>query len=922
MKTKTTFFLKLWCFIPILLMSFIVSAQGTVINDICNTLSSRPILKETFATYPLTDLSDATGNNNTEILPGINISETNGLCIDNGIVKNFLNLEEALANPNLLSAISGFDFTPVEDNFDPNNFGVKLEFNLSYSPPEGTNTNGIVALGNGDPHLNFLGIIYNYVSEQIGILLADGNILYADVSVPLNQWHTIEVKHFLGQGGFVYLNGVLILAVNTTAIDSVEVELDFSQFDISNLTSEGALKFLSSYANLADGFQSCIRNIEIYKCLPGATEIPSVTENCSVTLEAPEAWDICSGSIVATTTDPTEYTKAGNYVVNWSFEAANGLSELILPQNITVIGKADTTIMWTGAANTDWTDAGNWENNNAPGLSLTANINIPTGLTNYPVLVSGQNLYIGSCSNVMIESGASLTVNPNAVITNDGTVTNKGNLIFESDETGSAYIGSGMGDFIGDATIERYIPAKRAFRFLTSPVTTDDFISNNWQLTTHITGSKVGANGFDITNTGNPSMFGYDNDNQTWNALPNTDATNLITGVPYRLMVRGDRTVDLLDNFATPSITTLIAKGELTSENTNPSPVALNETAGGFSFIGNPFQAQIDMDTVLNSNSTNVLSQFYWVWDPTLGIRGAYATVMLDSGTASAGEQNQYLQAGQACFVQTMASNPASLTFTQASKSTVDTETNVFRSSGDKTAVSGKLNLKLYEREAYTSNKTEADGLWIFFDDAGNNDLDGYDAAKFTNLDENFAIANNNNLLSIENRATAIDSDKIQLHISTYRNSQYTLVAKTEGLTGETPFLHDAYTNIYTELPLNGSVEYSYSVDENISASIAEDRFTIVYQVVSLSVTKQEIIGIQMYPNPTSLGKFYLNIPLGMDDLEVEIYSTLGAKLYHTNEFTPGSKTSINTNFALSQGVYFVNLSSQGETVTKKLVVD
>jgi hypothetical protein len=328
------------------------------------------------------------------------------------------------------------------------------------------------------------------------------------------------------------------------------------------------------------------------------------------------------------------------------------------------------------------------------------------------------------------------------------------------------------------------------------------------------------------------------------------------------------------------------------------------------------------MDTVLNSNSTNVLNQFYWVWDPTLGVRGAYATVMLDSGTASAGEQNQYLQAGQACFVQTMASSPASLMFTQASKNTADTETNVFRPAGGKTAVSGKLNLKLYEREAYTANKTEADGLWIFFDDAGNNDLDVFDAAKFTNLDENFAIASNDNLLSIENRATAIDSDEIQLHISTYRNSQYTLVAKTEGLTGEIPFLYDNYTNIYTELPLSGSVEYSYSIDEDISASIVEDRFKIVYQANSLSVTKQEIIGIQMYPNPTNLGKFYLNIPSGMDDLEVEIYSTLGAKLYSAGEFTSGSKATINTNFALSKGVYFVNLSSQGETVTKKLIVD
>ena len=927
MKTKTTFFLKRWCFIPTLLMSFMVSAQGIRLDDLCEGTDFTPFLKEVIATYPLTDLSDATGNNNTEILPGINISSTNCLCLDSSIIENFGDLEGALADPDLLSVIDSFDFTPVEDNFDPNNFGLKLEFKLSYSPPEDANPDEVVVLDN-DPYLNYLGLVYNYISEQIGVLLANGDILYADVSVPLNQWHTVEVRHFLGIGGFLYLNGTLVLAVNNSVINFEQEELDLSQFDVSNLTLGVALNFVTSYASLSDAYESCMRNIEVYKCVPEAIEVPSITENCTVSLEAPEAWDICSGTIVATTTDPTEYAEAGDYIVNWSFVTANGIGELILPQNVTVIGIADSTVMWTGVTNTDWTNAGNWENNNAPSLSLNTNINIPTGLTNYPVLTSGQNLFVGTCSNVTIESGASLTVNPNAVLTNNGTVevATGGTVTFESDPSGTAYLGAGTGDFTGDFTVERYIPAKRAFRFLSTAVTTSDFILNNWQKDTHITGSTTdGENGFDGTVTGNPSMFTYDNVAQTWNAIPNTDATNLTSGTPYRLMVRGDRTIDLNNNAPPATPTTLVSKGALTAENAGSSTFALNATADGFSFIGNPFQAQVDMKTVLQNNSNNVIPVFYWVWDPTLGIRGAYVTVDFFNPVANptAGEQNQFLQAGQACFVQTNTESAASVTFTQASKNSSELETKVFRSTSNKSASSSRaqLSIKLYESSAYIANMTPADGVSVYFDDAGNNDVDAFDAPDFTNLDENLATNNNGNLLSIESRATPFIPDEIQLEINTYRNTDYVLEANAQALKGDIPLLLDTYLNETTEIAQNGMITYAYTINPSIPASFAGDRFKIIFEK-TLSVTNKDLNEILLYPNPTNTGNIYLNIPQGINDLEVTIYNALGARVFQTKDLSTGNKVSVNTSFIKNVGVYFVKLSSRGSTTTKKLIIN
>lgn len=613
---------------------------------------------------------------------------------------------------------------------------------------------------------------------------------------------------------------------------------------------------------------------------------------------------------------------AGDTTVTWTAEDSDG-NTITCTQIVTVSTGKYT---WTGDVNSDWENTGNWQDALAPSLMMSSGAIIPAGMPNYPVLTAGQELYINECSTVNIDSGASLTVNSNAVVSNDGIVTNDGMLTFESDASGSAYIGQGSGTFNGDATIERYIPAKRAFRFLSSPVTTDDFIANNWQLDTHITGSTSGANGFDITNTGNPSMFSYDNSSQSWNAVPNTDATNLETGIPYRLMVRGDRTVDLSDNFATPSITTLMATGELTAENASPAPVSLNATAGGFSFVGNPFQAQVNMQSVLSGNSMNVNPSFYWVWDPNLGIRGAYATVILPVGISTAGDANQNLQAGQACFVQTGSASAASVTFTQASKVTSEAETNVFKTASGKktTASTGQLNLKLYESNAYASNAAEADGLWVLFDDAGNNDVDAYDAIDFTNLDENFATNNSGTLLSVENRATPTEADEILLEINTYRNTDYVIVATASALQGDTPVLFDTYLDQTTEIPQSGTVAYNYSIDAAIPASYAGDRFKIIFENVTLSAEENELSQIMLYPNPSQTGDFYLNIPQSIDDLEVSIYNTLGARVFNEKGFSSGRGVSINAKFNVSNGVYFVKLTSKSKSLTtsKKLVIN
>ncbi|MFD2724911.1 HYR domain-containing protein [Hyunsoonleella rubra] len=642
--------------------------------------------------------------------------------------------------------------------------------------------------------------------------------------------------------------------------------------------------------------------------------------NDAPALYVPIVYDVEGVPITWTGTNTAVYP-IGETMVTWTATDASGNTATCV-QKVTV-GSGPAT--WSGAVDSDWTNAGNWVGGVTPGLSLSSDVTIPNGAPNYPVLSLGQDLTINDCATVTVESAASLTVNPNVVVTNLGTVTNDGNFTFESDNTGSAYIGSGSGTFNGDFTAERFIPANRAFRLLSTSVTTSDFISNNWQQGTHITGSTTGANGFDATVTGNPSMFTFDNLGQTWDPIPNTDATNLINGTPYRLLVRGDRTVDIGTNDPPPTPTTLVARGTLDAENIAPGALALNPNAGLFSFVGNPFQAQMDMATTLGfpATNTNLNPIFYWVYDPNLGIRGAYSTVVLPSNTSTAGSvADKYLQAGQACFVQTVADGASSITFTQNNKHTSSPETNVFKSGSSKAAAStGQLSLNLFEANAFANNDTAADGILIFFDDNGNNAVDFLDAPKFPNLDETFGTYTDGSFLSVENRATPTEFDEIQLQIYQYRNTNYVMVVNATDLQGGVPYLLDTFTGISTEIPQSGTIAYAFNINASDTGSVSANRFKIVFSATTLSTENAELSKLLLYPNPASEGFVNLSIPQGMDDLELTIYNTLGAELLHMKNFK-SNKVTIATSFAKQQGVYFVKLASNGNTITKKLIIE
>lgn len=497
---------------------------------------------------------------------------------------------------------------------------------------------------------------------------------------------------------------------------------------------------------------------------------------------------------------------------------------------------------------------------------------------------------------------------------------NSANLItLKSNAAGTAMVDEVLGTIVGKFSSERYIPAKRAFRFMSSPVMTTGTIYDNWQeagataaaLGTHITGVGGSSNGFDTTASNAPSLFTFNNTSQQWDAITSTNGS-LLPGTPYRLLVRGDRTVNLGINAPTPTNTTLRFKGDLFTGSQTVS--TLSNVAGGFNFVGNPYQAPVDMSLVLAA-STNLNTNFIYIWDPTINSRGAYVTVNVPANTTNVTSgMNKFVQPHTSFFVTTLNTGTAGITFNESYKNVSESVNTTFSTP----FAQSTIKIALFEQAAYNNNERPSDGTVISFDTTYSNTVDAFDALKFTNLDENLSIINGSNLLAIESRSTPQDNDVIQLNITAYRSTNYVLNLFVNNL--DTPaYLLDTKTGTYTALT-QGNNTYSYSVDNTDAAT----RFKIVFSTVVLSTqTVDDLAQAAVFPNPVS--NRIVNIT-GLDaqsDVKVQLFTILGQELAikNTNELGNGT-ISFELPASVSKGTYLIKVTSGASQVTRKIVVE
>jgi hypothetical protein len=406
--------------------------------------------------------------------------------------------------------------------------------------------------------------------------------------------------------------------------------------------------------------------------------------------------------------------------------------------------------------------------------------------------------------------------------------------------------------------VERYITAKRAFRFLTAPINSSTNIRANWMENTnnttsvninpvpgygtHISGVGGGTNGFDFTNTNNPSLFKFNFANQSFIPVTNTNGT-FSAGQPFRILIRGDRSINLGLNAPEPTPTTLRAKGVLATGTFkltkaggggSPNMPELSTIDSAFNFVANPYASPIDWDLLDRTNITSTLT----IFDGSINFRGAYVNYNALTGTNGISNVDNHIQSGQAFMVQTAGPNP-SLTFKESYKTTEHRA--VFRTGATLPRIVVQLLMPQQGSQA-----TAVDAFAAYFSNDFDSSIGDEDSRKLSNQDENIAILRNGKLLSIEGRKPVSGKDTLPVRLWQLTRKDYSFrVAITNFEENVNSYVFDNYLQTLEKCKNNDVTVLPFSIN-NDTASFATNRFKIVFQ--NFSTLPVTLAGVKAYP--------------------------------------------------------------------------
>jgi len=614
--------------------------------------------------------------------------------------------------------------------------------------------------------------------------------------------------------------------------------------------------------------------------------------------------------ILDNSSNSTTFTTGGDWTISGALQ---------IPTGKTLTISNNTTLTISG----DFSNSGTI---NSGGSNATLAFNGNSVQQNVRGSITAAKLIINNTQGVSLSGNVDVT---NTLTLSAGTLNSNGLLTLKSNSSGTAIVNEvTSGNITGNVIVERYIPARRGFRLLSSPVTTSGTIYANWQengsnsagLGTHITGSTTGSNGFDATQTGNFSLYSHNNSTGTWAAVSNTNTNTLTAGTPYRLMIRGDRTVSLATNTPTPTNTTLRATGTLVTGSQTVNN--LSQTANGFSFIGNPYQAPVNMNTLLSS-STNLNTNYYYIWDPKVSTRGAYVTVDVsnNNNNVSGSAADRFLQPWQACFVKTASNGAASITFTEASKGSG--LTSVFQTAPPLST----LKIQLFQADSFLAGTLPNDGLIIHFDSNYSQAVDDFDAIKPTNQDENLAVFQNSKLLSIECRNLPKTGDTTSLVLNQIRDISYLFQFNFISKATSTVYFEDRYSGLKSKLNDSGITEITVQFDKNIPGSIANNRFYLTYEMEEKTnaVNYKDVLNsLVIMPNPTANKTFEVHKSAGFNSNDkLMLLDASGKTIYQFTISENNNILKLTIPNQLSTGMYWLQYHDEKNGIfTHRLFVD
>ena len=687
---------------------------------------------------------------------------------------------------------------------------------------------------------------------------------------------------------------------------------------------------------------------------------------------------------------------------------------------------ADVTT-WTGAVSTDWFNYRNWDTYSVPTFEndvvIPASmprypvISSTTAETNNLTIYSGASLVINSTfqlSGIVINLGTfdarsgtlelngstesqvipidlfyankvkNLIINNNVSIESSDTITGlltlrsgktfttNDLLVLKSDANGTASIaaiptnasGSAIAYINGKVSIERYIPARKAWRFLCMPVKastaptinaalqagayTNSFAPNSTPNYGVLIAGGTTQNGFDPSPTNAATVKYYNNATNTFLALPSVPGTlTAITSYPaYMMYIRGDRSIDFMQGVnAAVTSTTLQVSGEVVTGKQVVSVAASNLTV-----LANPYPSAIDFGSLTKSNVKNT----FYIWDPkSSGVYGlgAYVTVSFNTGTGnydvttSASSISQYIPSGEAVFIQSSnGTSTGTITIRESSKTTNGSDFIFGRNTPVVSSTSGtSIRANLY---AYNTDGSYSilDGALTTFHKVNSNEVDEADAKKLYGASESIGFARPGSVLAIERRYIIKNTDTCFINLFQMKRATYRLdiVATEFDNTGLVAVIKDNYSGAINnrQLDLNGTTHIDFTTDAN-PASYAINRFKIVFiknnpvtAVDLASKGNQEskanaakstnpeietITSMVVYPNPVVSKTINVKVnQLGKGHFSLNLYNINGQLIsaQAINSTSDNSIIKMNVPGNFSTGKYQLKLEGEGKTMT------
>lgn len=563
---------------------------------------------------------------------------------------------------------------------------------------------------------------------------------------------------------------------------------------------------------------------------------------------------------------------------------------------------------WTGTVSDSWNTAGNWSTSSVP--TSTDNIVIDSNTANNTILDTNYTLAVGQ--KLTLSGTGTLTIDALSRLTIAGIADFGGKSVtIKSTSSGTGTLGQVTGTLTGatNVTVERYIPAKRAWRALTAPLigwnssVYSNWMNNNQSGVSSATGMLVfgPTTSWGIQMAPNYNLLTY-NANNSWTgvSMPIASGTLFSSTINNAFMafVTGPFGSSNISSGATA--TTLKANGTLITG----SQTYLNLSSNEYKFLGNPYVSPISPSAILtdNANFTNI-----WVWDPQLGSYGGYVVY---SGSAYSNVSGSYtsgqpIQSGQAFFVKPTISSD--FIISESHKATV-VDNGLF----DRNATNPQL-LRVNLLKQIQTQWQPFDAALVLFDSNSSNNIDAQDAVKMFNSTDNITIQNNGIALMAEHRALPASQDCINLSISeTSVDAQYKLSINTEQFVnaGLNAKLEDLFTNTSLPITLDGTVvEYQFTTTSNIQSS--SNRFRIVFGTV-LSNNSSIMSSISVLPNPFNGSTININFdgkPEG--NYNYSISNVVGQVLDKGTIKYVGDTSlyALEIKNALPNGVYILNLT-------------